>query len=200
MVMMICSTIISQTSNSSSSGSRWARSKTKAFLECFAQNLLRTVEKSCITYMMYMNSFTQQVKTKRLAFRNEIFIRKKKIIMEALDKWKLCLLVVYWPCHDIGSDCWSLPLLSSIQLASDQLIQSSLWIRLSFPLQLITSSVIFHKNCFYCSQHQQQQQQQQLALEQWAQSLLSKNGSGSDVSSYWSFFCYLPFNLLWTNE
>ena len=85
---------------------------------------------------------------------------KKKIIMEALDKWKLCLLVVYWPCHDIGSDCWSLPLLSSIQLASDQLIQSSLWIRLSFPLQLITSSVIFHKNCSYCSQHQQQQQQQ----------------------------------------
>ena len=117
--------------------------------------------------------------------------------METLDKWKLCLLVVYWPCHDIGSDCWSLPLLSSIQLALDQLIQSSLWIRLSFPLQLITSSVIFHKNCSCCSQHQQQQQQQQqLALEQWAQSLLSKYGSDSDVFSYWSLFLLSCFGLM----
>ena len=46
---MICSTIISQTSNSSnssSSGSRWARNKTKTFLESNGQNLLRIVEKS----------------------------------------------------------------------------------------------------------------------------------------------------------
>ena len=33
MVMMICSTIISKTSNFSSSGSRWARTKAKTFLE-----------------------------------------------------------------------------------------------------------------------------------------------------------------------
>ena len=46
MVMMICRTIISQTSNSSSSGSRWARTKTKTFLESNGQNLFRTVEKS----------------------------------------------------------------------------------------------------------------------------------------------------------
>ena len=46
MVMMICSTIISQTSNSSSSGSRWARTKTKTLLESNGQNLFRTVEKS----------------------------------------------------------------------------------------------------------------------------------------------------------
>ena len=46
MVMIICSIIISQTSNSSSSGSRWARTKTKTFLECHRQNLFRTVEKS----------------------------------------------------------------------------------------------------------------------------------------------------------
>ena len=46
MVMMICSTIISQTSNNSSSGSRWARTKTKTFFECPGQNIFRTVEKS----------------------------------------------------------------------------------------------------------------------------------------------------------
>ena len=46
MVTMFCSTIISQTSNSSSSGSRWARTKTKTFLESNRQNLFRTVEKS----------------------------------------------------------------------------------------------------------------------------------------------------------
>ena len=46
MVMMICSTIISQTSNSFSSGSRWARTKTKTFLECNGQNLFRPVEKN----------------------------------------------------------------------------------------------------------------------------------------------------------
>ena len=45
-VMMICSTFISQTSNSSSSGSRWARTKTKTFLKCNRQNLFRTAEKS----------------------------------------------------------------------------------------------------------------------------------------------------------
>ena len=45
-VMMICGTIISQTSNSSSSGSIWGRTKTKTFLESPGQNLFRTVEKS----------------------------------------------------------------------------------------------------------------------------------------------------------
>ena len=45
MVMMICSTIISQTSNSSSSGSRSARTKTKTFLESNGQNVFRPVEK-----------------------------------------------------------------------------------------------------------------------------------------------------------
>ena len=44
MVMMICGTI--QTSNSSSSDFRWARTKAKTFLECPGQNLFRTVEKS----------------------------------------------------------------------------------------------------------------------------------------------------------
>ena len=37
---------MSSTSNSSSSGSRWARTKTKTFLESNGQNLFRTVEKS----------------------------------------------------------------------------------------------------------------------------------------------------------
>ena len=46
MVMMICGTIISQTSNSSSSGSIWARTNTKRCLEFPRQNLFRTVEKS----------------------------------------------------------------------------------------------------------------------------------------------------------
>ena len=46
MVMMICSTLISQTSNSSSSGSRKARTKTETFLESNGQNLFRSVEKS----------------------------------------------------------------------------------------------------------------------------------------------------------
>ena len=42
---MICSIIMSQTSNSSSSGSRWARTKTKRFLEFNGKKLFRTVEK-----------------------------------------------------------------------------------------------------------------------------------------------------------
>ena len=46
MVMIICSTIISRTSNISSSGSRWAKTKTKTFLEWPGWNLFRTVEKS----------------------------------------------------------------------------------------------------------------------------------------------------------
>ena len=37
---------MSSTSNSSSSCSRWAKTKTKTFLECPGQNLFRTVEKS----------------------------------------------------------------------------------------------------------------------------------------------------------
>ena len=37
---------MSSTSNSSSSGSRWARTKTKTFLECPGQNIFRRVEKS----------------------------------------------------------------------------------------------------------------------------------------------------------
>ena len=39
MVMMICSTIISQTSDSSSSGFRWATTKTKTFLKSIGQDL-----------------------------------------------------------------------------------------------------------------------------------------------------------------
>ena len=42
---MICSTIIPQTSNSSSSTFRWARTKRKTILDCDGQNLFRTVEK-----------------------------------------------------------------------------------------------------------------------------------------------------------
>ena len=43
--LLILFPIISQTSNTSSSGSKWAKTKTKTFLECNGQNFFRTVEK-----------------------------------------------------------------------------------------------------------------------------------------------------------
>ena len=53
--MMICSTIISQTSNSSSSGSWWARTKTKTCLERNGQNVFKAVEKSWINQSVWSN-------------------------------------------------------------------------------------------------------------------------------------------------
>ena len=54
---------MSSTSHSSSSGSKWAGTKTKTFLECPGQNLFRTVEKSQKIQIVWSQQSSKKLKT-----------------------------------------------------------------------------------------------------------------------------------------
>ena len=53
---------MSSTSNSSSSGARWAMTKTKTFLECHGQNLSRTGEKSWKNQTIWSQQSSKEIK------------------------------------------------------------------------------------------------------------------------------------------
>ena len=57
---------MSSTSNSSSSGSRWAKTKTKTFLECHGQNLFRTVEKRWKNQSVWSQQSSKKIKNATL--------------------------------------------------------------------------------------------------------------------------------------